>query len=124
MAENENEMRSEELTIRMLRGEERGELEWLAGRDSAQVPTGSVLGAFAGGKLVVAAPIGGGGVVADPFRRTAEVSELLASRVAQLRRGGPRPKLRGVFARRSRAALPSSPPGGGGRLVSPSPPPC
>jgi len=86
-------MRSEELTIRMLRGEERGELERLAERDSAQVPTGSVLGAFAGGKLVAAAAIGGG-VVADPFRRTAEVSELLASRVAQLRRGGRRPKRR------------------------------
>jgi len=86
----EPEMRSEELTIRMLRGEEHGALERLAERDSAPVPAGSVLGAFADGKLVAAAPIDGGGVVADPFRRTADVRALLSRRIAQVRGGGGR----------------------------------
>lgn len=121
----ETKIRNQEVTIRMLRGEERAALELLAERDSSQPPAGDVLGAFAGGELVAAASIGGSGTVADPFRRTDDVRALLARRVAQLRGdGGGGPKLRGLFARRSRAALPSSPPGGGGRLVSLSPPPC
>ncbi len=86
----DTEMRTEELTIRMLRGEERVALETLAERDSATSPMGSVLGAFAGGELVAAASIESGEVIADPFRRTAEIRALLGRRVAQLRDPGGR----------------------------------
>ena len=61
------EMRNQEVTIRILRSEERLELERLAERDSAEAPAGSVLGAFAAGELVAAPSVDAGPVVADPF---------------------------------------------------------
>lgn len=120
-------MTSEEITIRMLRGEEREALVALSERDSATAPDGNVLGAFSGGELVAATSIDGGSTVADPFRPTDEVRSLLHGRAEQLRRAGGnhgRGRLARILGRRSRGALPSSPPGGGGRLLTLPPPPC
>lgn len=81
-------MRNQDVTIRMVRAEEHPVLERLAERDSAAAPIGSVLGAFSGGELVAAASVDAGQVVADPFRPTANVRELLVERAAQLRGTG------------------------------------
>jgi len=68
--------------------------------------------------LRFAIAIAGGEVLADPFSRTAELRSLLELRAAQLRRRDEVRSRRGR-ARRQRAvaALPSSPPGAGGRLL-------
>lgn len=78
----------DEITIRMLRGEEREALAALSERDSATVPAGSVIGAFADGRLVAATSLEGGSLVADPFTPTAEAQDLLRGRAAQLRLRG------------------------------------
>ena len=61
-------------------------LERLAGRDSARVPEGEVVIAMVDGELRAAIAVACGTVVADPFRQTAELVELLGLRAAQLRR--------------------------------------
>ena len=57
----------------------------LAQLDSTEAPAGEVLVAESGDELVAALPVDGGRPVADPFRRTAEVVELLRLRARQLR---------------------------------------
>ena len=57
----------------------------LAALDSAEAPDGELLVAESGDELVAALPVGGGRPVADPFRRTAEVVDLLRLRASQLR---------------------------------------
>jgi hypothetical protein len=70
--------------IRAARGSDGPRLERLAGLDSARVPAGDLLVAEADGELVAAfAPLTGERI-ADPFRRTADVVELLESRSAAL----------------------------------------
>ena len=108
-----------EIAIGMLCAEDGAALERVAQRDSAPVPAGAVLGARVDGELVAAVSVGGGAMVADPFVPTEQVSRLLTERAAQLRgdrRGG---RLGGLLRRRgrSRAALPASPPGAGGKLL-------
>ena len=107
-----------EITLGMLKAADAAELRRIAERDSREVPTGVVLGARQDGRLVAAQSVSDGRSVADPFVRTAELQQLLAERVTQLRGGGGgrRSKLFGRRAR-SHAALPASPPGAGGRLL-------
>jgi hypothetical protein len=108
-----------EITIRILDDGDGEELARLAQRDSGQVPLGRLLGASVDGRLVVARSLATGAVIADPFVPTAEVQALLERRAAQLRNGDePHGGLRGLLRRRSRAALPASPPGAGGRLLT------
>ena len=108
----------DEIGIRMLSEKDRDEVARLAERDSAPAPTGRVLGASLDGRLVAAISLSTRVIVADPFIRTAELQTLLRRRAAQLdgSHRGSGPSL-GILSRRSRAALPSSPPGGGGRLL-------
>jgi hypothetical protein len=106
-----------EIAIRMLTEEDWEALTRLAERDSATVPPGRLLGASVNGRLVAAHSLATGESIADPFIPTEELRILLASRAFQLRGnggGGPLGRLR---RRRARAALPSSPPGAGGRLL-------
>ncbi|HEX2359780.1 MAG TPA: hypothetical protein VHH72_08190 [Solirubrobacterales bacterium] len=108
-----------EITIRMLDEGDGEALARLAQRDSGEVPLGRLLGAAVDGRLVVARSLATGAVIADPFVPTAEVQALLARRAAQLRAADePHRRLRRLFGRRSRAALPASPPGAGGRLLT------
>ncbi len=90
----------------------------VAERDSSLAPTGMVVGARVGGRLVAAQSVSDGRLVADPFVPTAELQQLLAKRVAQLR-GRDGGRFGGLLGRRSRshAALPSSPSGAGGKLL-------
>jgi len=69
---------------------DREALERLAGRDSAPVPGGAVLGAELDGRLVAALSLDTGSLVADPFTPTEAVVERLRERADRLRDGGHR----------------------------------
>jgi hypothetical protein len=101
------------ITIRTIRDDEPALLD-LAQLDSGRVPTQPMLGAERDGQLIAAISIHDGELIADPFRHTAEASELLRVRRSQLNGHAPRKRR---FRRRSRASLPASPPGAGGRLI-------
>ncbi len=89
----------------------------LAELDSAGIPGGRLLGASVGGRLVAAHSLSTGQSIADPFLPTRQIRVLLAERAGQLNGGGRRRKLGRLRRRRSRGALPSSPPGAGGKLL-------
>jgi hypothetical protein len=73
--------------IRAARGADVAALDRLAQLDSAPVPTGDLLIAEADGALVAALSVDTGAAIADPFRPTADVVDLLALRA---RLGGER----------------------------------
>jgi hypothetical protein len=112
------------IAIRLIDSDPDGALARVAARDSADLPPGPWLVAEVEGQPLAALSVANGELVADPFSRTAELRALLELRAMQLRsRAGRLRRERGHGARtrprgRSRAALPSSPPGAGGRLLS------
>lgn len=107
-----------EITIRALGPDDEGAVRRLAGRDSARVPAGRLVGAMINGQLVAARSLSTGELIADPFVRTADVCALLDEHASRLNGTSQDQRRRGGFLRRrSRASLPSSPPGAGGRLV-------
>ena len=71
--------------IRSANGSDGVALRRLAGLDSARVPAGDLLVAETDGALVAAHAPGTGATIADPFRQTAEVVELLHLRGTLLR---------------------------------------
>ena len=73
------------VVIRAARGSDGESLRRLAALDSARVPSGDVIVAEAEGAMVAAHSPTTGATIADPFRRTAEVVELLELRGAMLR---------------------------------------
>lgn len=73
------------VAIRPARGADESAVERLAQLDTAPTPHGDVLLAERDGEVVAALPLDGGRPVADPFRRTAGVVELLSLRARQLR---------------------------------------
>jgi hypothetical protein len=77
-----------EVCLRICREPDAGALRRLAERDSAPHLTGAVLGAEAAGVLVAAISLETRRVVADPFRPTADVVDLLRRRERQIRRAG------------------------------------
>jgi hypothetical protein len=85
----------ESISIRRATAADRPLLERLAALDSAPVPSGDVLIAEVGDEPRAALEIATGSAVADPFRHTAHLVELLAVRAARLRDGRvPRRRLR------------------------------
>jgi hypothetical protein len=66
--------------IRAASGTDVAALDRLAQLDSAHVPTGDLLVAEADGTLVAALSVDNGSAIADPFRPTADVVDLLALR--------------------------------------------
>jgi hypothetical protein len=107
------------VTIRRLGAADDPVVRRLAQLDSADAPQGALLGAEIEGRLVAAVGIETGEAVADPFSRTGELKALLELRAAQMRRreGGSRSRF-GRLRRHTPGALPSSPPGAGGKLLS------
>jgi hypothetical protein len=107
------------LTIRRLSDADGGRVKLLAQLDSRREPVGPWLGAEVEGVVLAATSLTTGETVSDPFSHTAELRAMLELRAAQLRR---RANSRRRFSirspRGSRAALPSSPPGSGGRLLT------
>jgi hypothetical protein len=113
----------EEIAIRRLGPGDTADLDRLAQRDSAEAPSGSVLGALVDGRLMAAVSLESGDAVSDPFLPSAEARALLAERAVQLRgrgRGANGHRLLALVRRRparTRGALGASPPGAGGRLL-------
>jgi hypothetical protein len=71
--------------IRAARGSDGDALGRLAALDSSHVPAGELLVAETDGALVAAHAPATGATIADPFRRTAELVELLELRGSLLR---------------------------------------
>jgi hypothetical protein len=102
-----------EVTLRVATADDGRRLRTLAQLDSAQVPSGPVLIAEIDGRLLAALPLEGGAPIADPFRRSTGVIQLLRMRAAQLdgtNRSSRRRVLVPRWLRRPRAA--ASTPGG------------
>lgn len=76
--------------IRAARGSDGEALERLAALDSARVPAGELLVAESDGAIVAAHAPAVGATIADPFRRTADVVELLELHAARQHAGGRR----------------------------------
>jgi hypothetical protein len=77
-----------DLTIRRLGPADGGALAWLAQRDSAAIPEGTVYGALApGGSLLAAISLESRALVADPFHHTAHAAKLLGVWARQLGAG-------------------------------------
>ena len=108
------------VTIRRLSDDEHGRVRLLAQLDTKREPAGPWLGAEVEGRVLAVTSLETGETVSDPFSRTAELRAMLELRAAQIRRRangrGRRLALRSVPD--SRAALPSSPPGSGGKLLT------
>ncbi len=74
-----------EVTVRLAGERDTGDLLRLAALDSAPAPTGPTVVAEVGGELVAAVPIDRGAAIADPFRRTAAVVQMLELHAEGLR---------------------------------------
>jgi hypothetical protein len=74
-----------EVQIRFLNGEDTQDLVRLAQRDTASLPDQPLLGGIVDGELVAAYSIPSRRSIADPFRPTAEITELLARWARRLR---------------------------------------
>ncbi|HZI90659.1 MAG TPA: hypothetical protein VFD31_03410 [Thermoleophilaceae bacterium] len=74
-----------EVTVRLAEYSDAAALTRLAALDDALVPDGPVLVAEAGDQAVAALPLHGGHAIADPFRRTTAMVEMLDLRARQLR---------------------------------------
>ena len=72
------------VTLRYAAAKDADGLRWLAELDSTEAPSGPVLVAEVDGRLRAALPLDGGGPIADPFNRGAELIELLRLRARQL----------------------------------------
>jgi hypothetical protein len=79
-----------EVTTRLATPEDRAAIIRLAQRDSSPVPPAPLLLAERCGRLQAAVSLRTGAVVADPFRPTADVVELLEWQARRLRRREPR----------------------------------
>ena len=73
------------VVIRAARGSDGPALRRLAELDSAEVPAGTLLVAETDDELVAALSMDTGERVADPFRRTADVVDLLSFRARRLK---------------------------------------
>jgi hypothetical protein len=104
-----------DITIRLARSGDEAALRALAERDSRPLPAGELLVAEVDGSIRAAAPITGGGAIADPFTRSGELVTLLSERVEQLRGRGRGKGLRARFGRaagsRSRGGVSPQPAG-------------
>jgi hypothetical protein len=74
-----------DITIRLAREDDDGALQRLAALDSSTVPDAPLLLAEIGGELHAAVSVPDGSAIADPFKRTADLVELLHARIASRR---------------------------------------
>jgi hypothetical protein len=107
------------VTIRRLSEDDLERVRLLAQLDSRREPAGPWLGAEVEGRILAVTSLQTGETISDPFSHTSELRAMLELRAAQIgRRTNGRRRFVIRSARNSRAALPSSPPGGGGRLLT------
>jgi hypothetical protein len=88
----------ERLVLRRATAEDASAVTRLARLDSAPRPSGELLVAEVGDEIVAAVPFDGGRAIADPFRPTADIVDLLRARAElfaprRARRRGPRLRL-------------------------------
>jgi hypothetical protein len=88
-----------EVTVRFARPADTDALLRLAERDGRRMPSSPALVAEVGGELLAARSLDGAKAIADPFRPTAHLVELLELRSAHLRDGGDGRRLRWVRPR-------------------------
>jgi hypothetical protein len=101
--------RYDSVTVRLARPADAEAVRRLAELDNRRVPRGRMLVAEVGGQLLAARPLDGHGAIADPFRPTAHLIELLELRSAHLRDGAEPPHAGRRSARRwLRAVLATS----------------
>lgn len=74
------------LTVRTATARDADSLRLLAALEGVNMPRGEVLVAQLGGDVVAALPLDGGRAIADPFRPSAELVDVLKLRARQLRR--------------------------------------
>jgi len=86
------------VTLRCAEPRDGAALARLAELDSAPAPAPPVLLADVDGELLAAISLADGATVANPFRATAALVELLRARERQLRAGAPGRRRRGVRA--------------------------
>lgn len=82
------------ITIRHATPGDASDLERLAQLEGVGPPAGDVLVAEVDGQLSAAVELGGGSVIADPFRPSGEASELLRLRVERLHEARRRRRVR------------------------------
>lgn len=87
------------LAIRMANDEDQFTLRRLATLDGQRVLTGQVLLAEVCGRTLAAYSLDEERAVADPFHRTANLTDLLRVRAELMRAPGPAPRSTGVFSR-------------------------
>jgi hypothetical protein len=78
-------MTEKTLTIRLADAADAGAVARLAALDSASPPTGETLLAELGGELWAAVEVESGATIADPFRPSADVADLLRQHAATAR---------------------------------------
>lgn len=78
------------VTVRLATEADASAIARLAGRDTRPVPAAPLLLATCGDEVVAALSLRDGAVVADPFRRTAEIVELLRCRAGEPKHGAKR----------------------------------
>jgi hypothetical protein len=83
---------NESIAIRRATESDLAAVERLAALDSATVPAGEILLAEVGDEPHAAIQVSSGMTIADPFRRTADVVELLSLRASRLRDGADSPR--------------------------------
>jgi hypothetical protein len=86
-----NTNHTSEITVRLADYTDARALLDLAALDSAQVPAGDLVVAESDGEIVAAMPVDGGRPIADPFRGTALIVQMLELRAAQMRSRSERP---------------------------------
>jgi predicted transcriptional regulator len=91
------------MTIRYASDRDAAHLARLAALDSSRVPDGALLLAFVDGELWAAVAIARGVAIADPFRPSGPVVELLRARARQLVGDAPRRWRRPGLARAPQA---------------------
>ena len=89
--------RYDDVTVRWAGPEDGEAIRQVAERDSKAAPDGAMLVAEVGGRIVAAQPLDGGETLADPFRPTRDLVDLLELRATQVSANG-RSKGRGVAA--------------------------
>jgi hypothetical protein len=91
------------MTIRYASDRDAADVARLSALDSAMIPDGPLLLAFVDGELWAAMAIGREVAIADPFRPSGPVVELLRARARQLVGDAPRRSRRPVLARAPQA---------------------
>lgn len=89
--------RHDDVTVRWAEPRDMAAIRRVAERDSRETPSGRLLVAEVGGTIEAAMPMDGSETVADPFRPTQDLVDLLELRAAQIATNG-HEKGRGVAA--------------------------